>query len=410
MLDPQDGKPSLNPTHKETITVIETIMVENHRKTSGLADFKKILIVAGEASGDLHGANLVKAIKDIKPNTVFFGIGGNRLREAGVSLMADCAEMGVVGLTEVLSKLGYILRVFFQLKAAIKQDRPDLVILIDYPDFNMPLAKAAKKAGVPVFYYISPTVWAWRKGRIGHLKQNVSKMAVIFPFEPAVYKERGMDVDFVGHPLLDLIEEDTGERTVTAADSFKVGILPGSRRGEVKTLLPDMLKAAEILCGKSSKKINFFLPLAETLERRDVDVHLNMSSVEVEVIREGKYSEIKSADAAMVASGTAALETALLGTPLVVLYRVSPLTYFVGRCLVKVKWISMANIIAKRLIVPELIQHDMTPERIASELSAILEDPARAAEMRSDLKGVREKLGSRGASARAARLACELIS
>ena len=146
MLDPQDGKPSLNPTHKETITVIETIMVENHRKTSGLADFKKILIVAGEASGDLHGANLVKAIKDIKPNTVFFGIGGKRLREAGVSLMADCAEMGVVGLTEVLSKLGYILRVFFQLKAAIKQDRPDLVILIDYPDFNMPLAKAEKKA------------------------------------------------------------------------------------------------------------------------------------------------------------------------------------------------------------------------------------------------------------------------
>ncbi len=284
------------------------------------------------------------------------------------------------------------------------------MILIDYPDFNMPLAKAARKAGVPVFYYISPTVWAWRKGRIGHLKQNVSKMAVIFPFEPDVYKERGMDVEFVGHPLLDLIEEDTGERKITARDSFKVGILPGSRRGEVNALLPDMLKAAEILRGKSSKKVNFFLPLAETLDRRDIDVHLNMSSVDVEVVREGKYSEIKSADAAMVASGTASLETALLGTPLVVLYKVSPLTYFVGRCLIKVNWISMANIIANRLIVSELIQDDMTPERIASELSAILEDPARAAEMRSNLKVVREKLGSRGASARAARLACELIS
>ncbi len=180
--------------------------------------------------------------------------GANRLREAGVSLMADCAEMGVVGLTEVLSKLGYILRVFFRLKAAIKQDRPDLVILIDYPDFNMPLAKAAKKAGVPVFYYISPPVWAWRKGRIGHLKQNVSKMAVYSPFEPAVYKERGMDVDFVGHPLLDIIEEDTGERTVTARTVSKSGSCREAGGETVKILLPDMLKAAEILCRKFRKK------------------------------------------------------------------------------------------------------------------------------------------------------------
>lgn len=379
----------------------------------GPTESRKILIVAGEASGDLHGANLVRAIRGIRPDTSFAGIGGNRLRDAGVELLAHCSEMGVVGLTEVVSKLKQILGVHFRLKAIIRQARPDLVILIDYPDFNIPLARAASKAGVPVFYYISPQVWAWRRGRIRQLKKVVTRMAVILPFEQDVYRQEGMHVDFVGHPLLDVIDmvrqESSGEMGAARKGGFRIGILPGSRRGEVEALLPDMLRAAEILQGKMPGKISFFLPLADTLVKDDVARHIEESSVKVDIISGGAYGEISSADAAMVASGTATLETALLGTPLVVLYRVSPLTYMAGKCLIRVKCISLVNIIAGRVIVPELIQRQMSPERIAAEISSILGNPAKAAGIRADLRELRERLGSPGASARAARIACELL-
>jgi lipid-A-disaccharide synthase len=231
--------------------------------------FKRIVIVAGEASGDLHGSNLVRAMRNINPRLSFTGIGGNRLRDAGVELIAHCSEMGVVGLTEVVSKLKHILGVFFRIKAIIRKSKPDLVILIDYPDFNIPLAKTAARAGVPVLYYISPQVWAWRKSRIRTLKNIVRKMVVILPFEPAVYREYGMDVDFVGHPLLDII---SNEIMVAPRDipGFRVGLLPGSREGEIRTILPVMLESAEILSRKASAPVSFFLPLAETIDHGTV--------------------------------------------------------------------------------------------------------------------------------------------
>ncbi len=374
-----------------------------------LNDIKRIIIVAGEASGDLHGSNLVRAMKSINPRLCFTGIGGTRLRETGVELIAHCSEMGVVGLTEVGSKLKHILGVFFRLKAIIRESKPDLVILIDYPDFNIPLAKTAARAGVPVLYYISPQVWAWRKSRIRTLKKIVRKMAVILPFEPAVYREYGMDVDFVGHPLLDIINDE-----ITAAPreiaGFRIGLLPGSREGEIRTILPVMLESAEILNGKISGPVSFFLPLAETIDQRIVQEYLKNSHLKIEVIREDIYAHIKAADAAMVASGTATLETALLGTPMVVLYKVSPLTYFAGKCLVNIKCISLVNIIAGRMIVPELIQDDMNPQRIALEVLSIIEDPKRAAQMRADLNEIRTNLGGPGASERAARIACGLLN
>jgi len=370
--------------------------------------FKRIVIVAGEASGDLHGSNLVRSMRSSNPQLAFTGIGGNRLKELGVELIANCSEMGVIGLTEVGAKLRYILGVFFRLKAIIRDTKPDLVILIDYPDFNIPLAKAAAKAGVPVFYYISPQVWAWRKNRIHTLKRIVRKMAVILPFEPAVYKQYGMDVDFVGHPLLDIINDNIAAMP-RESDGFRIGLLPGSREGEIRTILPVMLDAAEILSRKIPQNSSFFLPLAETVNQTVVDELLSKYSFKVEVVREDIYSQIKSADVALVASGTATLETALLGTPMVVLYRVSPLTYFAGRWLINVKCISLVNIIADRIIVPELIQDDMNPQRTASEVLSIINDPQRAAQMKSDLKEVRSKLGTPGASDRAAQIACSLL-
>ncbi len=374
----------------------------------GSKNCKKIIIVAGEASGDLHGSNLVRAMRNINPQLTFAGIGGNRLRETGVKLIAHCSEMGVVGLTEVGAKLKYILGVFFQLRKIIRKSKPDLVVLIDYPDFNIPLAKTAAKAGVPVLYYISPQVWAWRKSRISTLKKIVAKMAVILPFERAVYNEYGMEVDFVGHPLLDIINEGIMAAPRESA-GFRIGLLPGSREGEIRTILPVMMESAEILSRKISGNVSFFLPLAETIDQSIIEEYLKRSRLKFEIIREGNYSQIKAADVVMVASGTATLETALLGTPMVVLYRVSPLTYFAGKRLINVKCISLVNIIAGRMIVPELIQDDMTPEKIAIEVSSILEDPGKAQQIRTDLQEVRTKLGGPGAAERAARIACNLL-
>ncbi len=374
---------------------------------------KKIIIIAGEASGDLHGSNLVRAIQEISPDVSFRGIGGNRLRSAGVDLIAHSSDMGVVGLTEVFTKLHFLAGIFFKLRSIIRKDRPDLLILIDYPDFNIPLAKIAAKNGVPVFYFISPQVWAWRSSRINDLKKTVAKMAVILPFEPQFYKTRGMEVDFVGHPLLDVVP-DYPQAEQETASSIKspvrrIGIMPGSRLSEIHRILPDMLRAAELLKSRFPN-LEFFLPLADTLDPGIIKLIIGKFSIYPRVITEGIYTEIRAADAVMVTSGTATLETALLGTPMVVVYKVSLPTYLVGRIMIHTDYISLVNIIAGKKIVPELIQGDMNPEKIASEISGILENGERSRAIREQLGEVRKKLGSPGAADRAARLAWELIS
>lgn len=373
----------------------------------------KILIVAGEASGDLHGSSLVRAIHRIRPHIRFYGIGGRNLEDAGVEIVAHSSEMAVVGLTEVFAKLNFILGTFFSLKRSLREEKPDLVILIDYPDFNIPLARAAKKRGVKVFYYISPQVWAWRKGRIRSIRKCVEHMAVIFPFEQAMYREAGVDATFVGHPLLDSAKRKYSREEALRAFDLEdhvttVAILPGSREGEVTRLLPVMMGAAEILKEKFVP-IQFVLPLADTLKPDLVEGIAKDFAVPVHIVRDSIYDVLGISDAAIVTSGTATVETALMETPMVVIYKVSGFTYLVGRLLIDVDHIAMANIIAGKTTVPELIQNDATPERIAKEIARILTNDVKRAEMKQELKKVRERMGNPGAAERAAQLAIALL-
>jgi lipid-A-disaccharide synthase len=390
----------------------DTALLKNRRVTE-TGNAKRIMIVAGEASGDLHGGNLVQAMHQIDPSLRFYGIGGKKLKAAGVELIADSADMAVVGLTEVVSKLGMILKVMAQLKASLKADRPDLIILIDYPDFNLSLAKAAKKYGVRVFYYISPQVWAWRRGRIGKIKKIVDKMAVILPFEASLYNKAGVDATFVGHPLLDVVRakysrEEALRRFGLREGITTVGILPGSRQSEVVRLLPEMLMAAEIIEKKLSS-VQFVLPLADTLETHFVSNIIRQYPIKVKVIPDEIYDVIGCADIAMVASGTATLETALMGTPMIIIYKVSAPSYYVGKMVINVDHIGLVNIMAGKTIVPELIQEAAIPEAIAAEVIDILTNRERMDDIKTELSKIRDMLGSPGAAVRTAHLAYEML-
>ncbi|MBW2599014.1 MAG: lipid-A-disaccharide synthase [Deltaproteobacteria bacterium] len=373
-----------------------------------------IMIVAGEASGDLHGANLVRAMHNINPDLCFYGVGGERMKKAGVSLIAHSSEMAVMGITEVLPRLGFILKVRRELKKSLRQSRPALLILIDYPGFNLSLAKFARENGIKVFYYISPKVWAWRKKRIYALEKYVDRMALILPFEEQVYEEVDLDARFVGNPLL-----DTVKRKYTRGEALKkfglrenlttIALLPGSRKGEVTKLLPEMLEMAKILKDRIPA-IQFVLPLADTLSPDFVHGLTDRSGVDFRIIEENVYDVVGLSDIAVVASGTATLETAILGVPMIIVYRVSPLTYLIGRVVVNVDNIGLVNIIAGKTVVPELIQGDANPEKMADEVYDILTSGSRMDEMKKDLLDVSKKLGDPGASERTALLAHEMIS
>ncbi|MGA2780641.1 MAG: lipid-A-disaccharide synthase [Smithella sp.] len=374
---------------------------------------KTIMIVAGEASGDMHGANLVREMLKINPALNFYGIGGNKLREERVELLANASDMAVVGLTEVISKLGSILKIMKMMKRSLDDRRPDLVILIDYPDFNIPLAKAAKKRGIKVFYYISPQVWAWRKGRIGQIKKTVNKMAVILPFEVDTYGREGFVVNYVGHPLLDMVKlnyskQESRKKFGLAENKITVGILPGSRLSEVEKLMPELLQASEILAQRMPD-IQFILPLADTLEEKIITEIISRFTVKVQVIAGHTYDVISCADLALVASGTATLETALLGIPMIIVYKISLLSYIIGRLIVDVKNIGLVNIVAGKTIVPELIQSNASSKRIAEEALAILTNGEKKQEIIKELEAIRAKLGEPGAAIRAAQIACDMV-
>lgn len=374
---------------------------------------KTIMIVAGEASGDMHGAHLIDQMLKRDPALKFYGIGGKKMKAAGVELLADASEMAVVGLTEVLSKLRQILKIMAAMKKSMDERRPDLVILIDYPDFNLPLAKAARKRGIKVFYYISPQVWAWRKGRIRQIKKTVTRMAVILPFEVETYRQGGFSVDYVGHPLLDMVKphysrQELRKQFGLAEDKITVAILPGSRMSELRELMPELLSAAEIL-KKEIPEIQFVLPLADTLEESRVSEMLSGCHVNVKVISGQTYDIVSCADLALVASGTATLETALLNVPMVIVYKISLLSYVIGRLIIDVKNIGLVNIIAGRTIVPELVQNDANGPRIAREALSILRDEARKEKIIKELLTIRAMLGEPGAAIRAAQLALDML-
>ncbi|KUG23454.1 lipid-a-disaccharide synthase [hydrocarbon metagenome] len=374
---------------------------------------KTIMIVAGEASGDMHGANLVKEMLKIDPTLNFYGIGGKKMKEEKVQLLADASGMAVVGLTEVFSKLGNIFKIMSIMKKSMDERKPDLVILIDYPDFNLPLATAAKKRGIKVFYYISPQVWAWRKGRIEQIKKNVNKMAVILPFEVETYAQAGFTVNYVGHPLLDLVKQnyskqESRKKFGLAENKTTIGILPGSRLSETEKLMPELLLAAEIL-KRELPDIQFVLPLADTLEEKNVAEIISRFDLKINIITGHTYDVISCADLALVASGTATLETALLNVPMVIVYKISLLSYIIGRLIVDVKNIGLVNIIAGKTIVPELIQKDASGQRIAEEALSILNNVERKQEIIKEMSEIRAKLGEPGAAIRAAQIACDMI-
>jgi lipid-A-disaccharide synthase len=373
----------------------------------------KVVIVAGEASGDLHGSNLIRELRQLEPNLEVKGIGGNRLREAGVNLLVHVNEMAVVGLTEVLFRLRFILGVFRKLKTDFRSDKPDLLILIDYSGFNLPLAKAAKKEGIQILYYISPQVWASRKGRINTIRKTVDKMAVILPFEPAIYAKKGVEAIFVGHPLLDSVRtqytRDEALRHFRLEEGKKIiGILPGSRPGEVKTLLPIMLETASIL-KTSFPDLQFVLPLANTLNPEAISDMVGRFALDIRIVRE-TYDAIRIADAAMVASGTATLETALLETPMIIVYKVSELTYQIGKRFVYIDQIGLVNIIAGKPVVPEFVQGAANPGDMARALSDILTDDKKRTAMIGELKKIRAILGQPGGAKRAAQIAYEMLT
>jgi lipid-A-disaccharide synthase len=374
-----------------------------------------ILIVAGEASGDLHGAALVREIKKSDPTITVQGIGGRKMVEAGVDIIVSSSEIAVVGLTEVFSKLRNIYKAHRDMRNLLKHTRPDLLILIDFPDFNISLARTAKRFNVPVLYYVSPQLWAWRSGRAKKLAARVDKMVVILPFEKEFYRKTGVDIDveYVGHPLMDAIptgiDRGTMSRELGLDDRGPVlGLLPGSRTAEINNLLPAMIGAAESL-SKSNNNLQFILPVASTIPEELIDSFVNNTSLKIIVSRKDIYSILGVCDLVLVASGTATLETALMGVPMVVAYRVSPLSFSIGKLVVKTPYVSLVNLIAGREIVPELLQDDVTPQLLAERASSILEDDIYRKEMIVNLNKVRESIGGRGASEKTAKIAVSLM-
>jgi len=372
------------------------------------------MIMTGEASGDLHGANLAREIQKQDPSLALYGVGSARMKEAGVHILADASEISVVGLTEVMTHIGAIRRVYVMLKNFMRYERPDLLILIDFPDFNILLGKAAKKIGIPVLYYISPQVWAWRKKRIKTIAGLVKAIIVVFPFEVLLYEKESVDVRFVGHPLMDVVKSDLTvlqARNDLGIDAHRrtVALLPGSRRSEIIHLLPDMLGAARILSCRFTD-LQFILPIAPTLDREFVLAFTGQAGVPLRIVEGRVYDVLKASDAALVASGTATLETGLMGVPMVIMYRVSPLSYFIGRRFINVDHIGLVNIVAGRRIVPELIQDDVTPDKIADAVTSMLTDPVYYTRIRADLAEMKTRLGEPGASKRAASVVRELLA
>jgi len=365
---------------------------------------KRIFLVAGESSGDAHGAALVRALRAQAPDLICEGLGGRQMAEAGMTLRHDLAGEAVMGFFEVVRHFPAIRRLFLDTAAYIESSRPDALVLIDYPGFNIRLAKRAHAAGIPVIYYISPQVWAWKKQRIHTIARCVRRMLVIFPFEQPLYQQVGVDCVYVDHPLLDHVAAYTPQRCFEGAPI--VGLLPGSRAQEIARLLPIMIDVAREIRARHPEMR--FAAAAVDAARAD-QVRRIAGDFPIEITVGGMYDILAAARCCMVASGTATVEAALFGAPMTILYRVSPPTYWLARLLVDVEHIGMVNILAGRQIVPEFIQQDASVGRILPQLLELIDDTSARARMVEGLRGVREKLGAGGASDRAAAAILECL-
>jgi lipid-A-disaccharide synthase len=357
-----------------------------------------VFLVAGEASGDLHAANLLSALQRLAPGVAAAGVGGERLRAAGLECVARAEELSVMGLAEVVRELPRLLALSRRVRGEAVARRPDVAVLVDSPDFNLPLAKALRRAGIPVVIYVSPQLWAWRAGRVRRIRRDVRRVLCLLPFEPAFYARHGVPAEYVGHPLID---ELAGVMAAPpAVDPGSIALLPGSRWHEVESLLPAMLAAVDRLAAGGTP-VRARLIAAPGLASGRLSALVGGHARRVELVAADRHRALAACGAAMVASGTATLECALLGVPMVVGYRLHPLTYALARALVRVPFVSLVNLTAGEAVVEELVQHAFTAEALAAAVARLFGPGGDA--LRARLAEVRRRLGAPGASERAAR-------
>lgn len=374
-----------------------------------------VMISAGEASGDLHGAGLVKELRKMQPGIVVRGMGSSQLREAGCDIVVDCADIAVMGIWEVLISYRKIKRALNRMIAALRESPPDLLILVDYQEFNWRLAEKAKSLGIRVLFYIGPQIWAWRPGRISSMGKKIDHMAVLFPFEEKFYRSAAIPCTFVGHPLV-----DEAKPTKTRAHCMQshglsankkiIGLLPGSRNSEITRILPTLLKSAALL-NKQRGDVEFILPIAPTIGDDAIDSRLKkFPSLTIHTVRDQSCNVIQVCDAIITASGTATLEIALMGIPNVVVYRVAPLSYWILKRIVTIDHVGLVNIVAERPVVKEYIQGNARPEIIVGEVQRLLNDTQYRTEMIDNLHSVKAKMGAGGGSRKVAELALTLLN
>ena len=357
---------------------------------------KNVLIVAGEASGDAHGARLVKSVLEKDNSINFYGVGGSNMQSAGVDIKIDAAELAVVGIWEVIAHRKVIFAALDNLKERLKNSPPDLLLVIDYAEFNLKLANYAKSLGIKVLFYISPQVWAWRQGRVNKIRDSVDVMAVIFDFEKQFYLQHDVPAKYVGHPLshnvkASITRNDFLESKKIDPSHKVLGLFPGSRKSEIKRLLPIIIKSAEKL-SKDNPQLEFLLPLASTLSEDDLSAYLSKTHLKIHVIKDDAFNVMNTCDAIVTVSGTVTLEIALIGTPLIIINKVSWLTYLIVKRMIKIPFIGLCNIVAGKLIAEELIQADATPNNIAKHLEKLLNDSKQQEQARKNLSLIHQLL------------------
>lgn len=368
----------------------------------------KLMIISGETSGDLQAANLIKSLKLLDPHIEIFGMGGKKMQAEGVEIIYDITGLAIVGFWEVLKHLGVFKKIFEKLEKLLETRRPDAVILVDYPGFNLRFAKVCKEKNIPVIYYISPQIWAWGEARIHEIKKYVDKMIVIFGFEESIYKEAGVKVSFTGHPFLDIVKpswkkEETIKTSHMKHDSIKIALMPGSRKKEVEKHLPVMLRSCKIIKDKIPNT-EFIISRVRELGQDLYNKIIKHSAIKPHSLDNRPYEIMDIADLVIVSSGSATLEIAIMEKPMLIIYKTSFLTWLLAKKLIKIPDIGLVNIVAGKRIVPELTQFDATPENIAKEALQILNDHKKAHDIKESLRKVKSKLGDPGASSRAAHI------
>ncbi len=382
---------------------------------------EQVLVIAGEASGDIHAADFVRHLQQLRPGIRVSAVGGQNLKASGADIIVRNSELSVVGLVEVISHFGPVIRAYRRVVEWLENQRPSLLVLVDFPEFNLMVAARARKLGIPVFYYISPQIWAWRQGRVKRIKRLVDRMAVILPFEKEFYSKYGFDVDFVGHPLLDSVHSRMSRAAFCQKYSIPpsrsiVCLMPGSRLGEIRRHIKLFMETAVLLRDRLGENVEFFLPVAPGLQQEAedeivdrIDELSRSGGPLVRILHDAAHEAMASAGLVIAASGTVTLEAAILNTPMIVTYRISPLTYLVGQRLVKVKWVSLVNLIAGREVVPEMLQDQARPENIARKAIELLENRSAREQMIQGLQETVRLLGEPGAAARAAAIASEML-